>query len=62
MRYFMTFFWTFLLTHMVTYVGASLLGSSYDVMTASILGIGATILILIISAIIPNDPVETTQH
>jgi cell shape-determining protein MreD len=62
MRYFMTFFWTFILTHMLTYIAASMMGSSYDVTTASILGIGATILILIIPAIIPNDPVENTQH
>ncbi|MDQ0217539.1 DUF2929 family protein [Peribacillus cavernae] len=62
MRYFWTFFWTFILIHMVTYVVSSMIGVGYDFSTANILGIAVTILILIVPALLPNGPVEKTDH
>jgi hypothetical protein len=57
-RYFWTFFWAFLLVQMLTYVVSSMVGTTYNVQTGSILAIVVTVMILIISAIIPNEPVE----
>ncbi|WP_028393152.1 YjzD family protein [Bacillus cihuensis] len=62
MRYFMTFFWAFILMHMLTYVAGSMIGVAYNFTTASILGVVSTILILIVPAILPNDSVEKTSH
>lgn len=62
MRYFMTLFWTLILVHMLTYVVSNMIGVSYDFTTATILAIGATILILMVPALLPNDPVEKTDH
>ncbi|CAH0344466.1 YjzD family protein [Bacillus sp. CECT 9360] len=62
MRYFMTFFWTLILVHMLTYVVSNMIGTSYDFTTATILGVGATILIMIVPALLPNDPIEKTDH
>lgn len=58
MKYFWTLFWAFLLVHMLSYVAGSMMGVAYDFTTASILGVAATILILIVSAILPNQPAE----
>ncbi|QED47222.1 DUF2929 family protein [Cytobacillus dafuensis] len=58
MRFFWTFFWTFLLVQMVTYVVSSMIGVSYDFKTGSILGVALTILIFVVSSIIPAGPAE----
>lgn len=58
MKYFFTFFWTFLLIQMVTYVVSSMLGEAFDFKTGSILAVVMTILIFVISAIIPEGPTE----
>ncbi|MEH7122162.1 DUF2929 family protein [Bacillus sp. JJ1532] len=58
MRFFWTFFWTFLLVQMLTYVVSSMLGLAFDFKTGSILAVGTTILIFVISTIIPEGPVE----
>ncbi|MBM7717405.1 uncharacterized protein YhhL (DUF1145 family) [Bacillus thermophilus] len=57
MRYIVTIFWTFLLVNMVMYVGGSMIGSTYDFKTASMLSAAVSILIFIASAILPQ-PVE----
>jgi cell shape-determining protein MreD len=62
MRYFWTFFWTIILLHMLTYVVSSMIGAAYDFSTATILGVAATVLILIVPALLPEDPVEKTHH
>ncbi|WP_057912436.1 YjzD family protein [Peribacillus muralis] len=63
MRYAWTIFWTFLLVHMTVYVVSSMMGVSYDAAQGSILGIAASILILIIPAVLPAGPTEDThQH
>lgn len=58
MRFFWTFFWTFLLVQMLTYVVSSMLAVAFDFKTGSILAIGATILIFVVSSIIPEGPAE----
>lgn len=63
MRYTWTFFWVFLLIHMTTYVVSSMGGATYDFTQATILSVVATILVYIVAAIIPNEPVEDShQH
>ncbi|MFD1706945.1 YjzD family protein [Siminovitchia sediminis] len=58
MRYLATLFWTLILVHMLMYVAGSMLGASYDFGTATILGIIAFILVMIVSAFIPEQPAE----
>ncbi|WP_335870002.1 YjzD family protein [Bacillus sp. 2205SS5-2] len=58
MRYFWTFFWTFLLVEMLSYVVSSMNGASFDFETGAILAVIATLLIFVVSAVIPNDPIE----
>ena len=58
MKYFFTFFWTFLLVQMVTYVVSSMLGIAFDFQTGSILAVVFTVLLFVLSAIIPEGPVE----
>ncbi|WHY78966.1 YjzD family protein [Neobacillus sp. WH10] len=61
MRYFWTFFWSFLLVQMLTYVVSSMTpGAKFEFIPGAIVSVGVTILIFIASAIIPNEPVE--QH
>ncbi|MCA1039511.1 YjzD family protein [Bacillus infantis] len=55
MKYFWTLFWTFLLVEMLTYVVSSMIGSTFDFVTGAIVAAGATILILVLSAIIPEE-------
>ncbi|WP_413302070.1 YjzD family protein [Bacillus sp. 1P10SD] len=58
MQYFWTFFWSFLLVQMLTYVISSMSGVSFDFATGSIAAVVVTILIFVVSAVIPNEPVE----
>ncbi|MDF0728599.1 YjzD family protein [Cytobacillus sp. S13-E01] len=58
MRYFWTFFWTFLLIQMSAYVISSMQGVTYDFATASIIAVGAFVFISILGELIPNEPVE----
>ncbi|MBU8877452.1 YjzD family protein [Bacillus sp. FJAT-29790] len=58
MRFFMTFFWTFLLVQMLTYVVGNMNGAGFDFKAGSILAVGATILIFVVSSIIPEGPTE----
>lgn len=58
MRYFWTVLWTFLLVQMLTYVVSSMNGAKFDFNTGSIVAVVVCVLIFIISAIIPNEPVE----
>ncbi|MEH7483989.1 Protein of unknown function [Bacillus sp. OV166] len=61
MRFFWTFFWSFLLVQMLTYVvSAMTAGAKYEFMPAAIASVGVTILIYIAAAIIPNEP--ATKH
>lgn len=63
MRYTWTFFWVFLLIHMATYVVSSMGGALYDFRQATIISVVATILVYVVAAIIPDEPVEDAhQH
>jgi len=58
MKYFVTFFWTFLLIQMVTYVVTSMLGTAFDFKTGSILAVIVTVLIYVLGVLIPDTPTE----
>lgn len=59
MKFIITFIWAFILSHVVTYIIGSITGSPYDVQTASILGIGFSILLFLIGTITSTaDPSE----
>ncbi|MCM3595253.1 MULTISPECIES: YjzD family protein [Bacillaceae] len=58
MRYFWTFFWTFLLMQMMAYVVSSMTGVAYNFVTASILAVVATVLILILGEVVPDRSAE----
>ncbi|MEH7381719.1 YjzD family protein [Bacillus sp. JJ1533] len=62
MRYFWTFFWTFLLIQMASYVIGSMQAATYSFKTSSIVAVIVTALIIILGSIIPNDSVEEPQH
>ena len=57
MRFFWTLFWSFLLVQMLTYVVSSMTaGAKYDFVTGTVAAIGVTILIYVVTALIPNEP------
>ena len=59
MRYFWTFFWTFLLVQMLSYVVSSMtVGGVFDFKAGAIISVGVSILIIIATAVLPNQPVE----
>ncbi|MFD2681256.1 YjzD family protein [Bacillus seohaeanensis] len=58
MRFFWTFFWTLLLTEMLNYVVSSMNGAAFHLETGIILAVVATILVFVVTLILPNEPVE----
>lgn len=62
MQYIVTFFWSFLLVAMLNYVVSSVLGVPFEFMTGVIISVVFSVLVLIIAAIIPNEPVAETEH
>ncbi|QCR31582.1 YjzD family protein [Lysinibacillus sp. SGAir0095] len=62
MQYVMTLIWSVLLMLMLNYVVSSILAVPFVVSTSLILGVIVTILIFIISAIIPNEPTPEADH
>ncbi|HFK1456439.1 TPA: YjzD family protein [Bacillus cereus] len=60
MRFIWALIWSFLLVHMMSYVISSMTGGTYDFNQASIFSVVLAVLVLAISAAIPNEPVE--QH
>ncbi|WP_449539457.1 YjzD family protein [Ferdinandcohnia sp. Marseille-Q9671] len=62
MRYFWTLFWTFLLVQMASYVIGSMQAATYSFSTASVVAVIVTALIIILGAVIPNEPVEDAHH
>lgn len=58
MRFFWTFFWLFLLVQMLTYVVGSMNGVAFDMKLGTILAVAVTILVFVVSSVIPNEPVE----
>ncbi|MBM7693969.1 hypothetical protein JOC77_003413 [Peribacillus deserti] len=62
MKVFWTFFWTFLLVQMLTYVVSAMNGVKPDFAQGAILGVVVTVLILIVGAIIPDEPAKAYHH
>ncbi|ALA71092.1 DeoR faimly transcriptional regulator [Geobacillus stearothermophilus 10] len=62
MRLFWTFFWTFLLVQMATYVMGSMQGISYNFTTGALLGVIVTVLIIVVAALIPDEPAGDHHH
>lgn len=62
MRYLMTLVWSFLLVTMLNYVVSSILNVEFSLLTSTFLAVIFTILVLIISAIIPNEPTPEADH
>ncbi|WAA08665.1 YjzD family protein [Fervidibacillus albus] len=55
MKYVFTFIWSFLLSHMVTYVVGSIFGATYNFDTGNVLAVGLFILVLFVPLILPKD-------
>ncbi|GGA98944.1 DUF2929 family protein [Macrococcus hajekii] len=63
MQYIMTFVWAFILVHMINFVLMSLGGGQdLNLVTASIMSVVFAVLALIITALIPDDPIPTHHH
>ncbi|MCH1625877.1 YjzD family protein [Fredinandcohnia quinoae] len=62
MRYIWTIIWTFLLIQMSAYVIGSMQSATYSFKTVSIVSLVVVVLIFIIGALIPDEPVENAQH
>lgn len=58
MPHIMTFFWMFVLSEMVVYVVSSMNGAPFSFMTGLVIAVIATVLLFVLSALIPSDPVE----
>ncbi|OMP67102.1 YjzD family protein [Domibacillus epiphyticus] len=58
MQYIMTFIWTLILSEMVVYVVSSMNGATFHFETGVLISIAVTILLFILTALIPNDPIE----
>ncbi|MEO4054249.1 YjzD family protein [Solibacillus sp. CAU 1738] len=62
MQYIMTFFWSFLLVSMLNYVVSSVIDVPFNFADGAIVSVAFSVLVLIIAAIIPNEPVADTDH
>ncbi|KGR80563.1 YjzD family protein [Ureibacillus manganicus] len=62
MQYIATFFWSFLLVTMLNYVVSSVLGVNFDFVTGAIISLIFSVLVLIVTAIIPNEPTPEAEH
>ena len=62
MKYIMTFVWSIILVSMLNYVVSSVQDVHYNFNHGLIISIPVAIMILIITAIIPNDPVSKEAH
>jgi len=62
MKFVFTFIWSFFLISMLNYVVSSINAVPFDFVLGAIVSVVVTILIFVISAIIPNDPVVHESH
>lgn len=62
MKYIMTFVWSFLLVSMLNYVVSSVLGAPFDFQIGAIVSVVFAVLIFILGAVIPNDPIPEADH
>lgn len=58
----MTLVWSFLLVTMLNYVVSSVLDADFNFATGAIISVIFTVLVFIISAIIPNEPTPDAEH
>ena len=59
MRYLVTLFWGFILGHVAFYIGSALEGNGYDFIHASVLGLFAGLVVIVLTAMFPkNSKVE----
>ena len=58
MRFFWTLVWALLLVNMISYVIASMQGDTYNFVIASGVAVVFTVIVSLIGAVLPNDPVE----
>jgi hypothetical protein len=47
---------------MLNYVVSSVMGVPFDFATGAILSVGVSVLVFIVAAIIPNDPMPEADH
>ncbi|WP_342600428.1 YjzD family protein [Psychrobacillus sp. FSL H8-0483] len=62
MKYIMTLIWSVILVSMLNYVVSSVQNVPFEVVNGLIMSVPVAIMIFIISAIIPNDPVASEHH
>lgn len=62
MKYIWTLFWTFLLVLMLNYVAGAMIGVGLDLAQSTILAVVSTVIILVISAVLPNGSEENHGH
>lgn len=62
MQYIMTFFWSVLLVSMLNYVVSSVQNVEFVFMNGIIMSIPVAILVLVIAAIIPDEPAAKAHH
>ena len=62
MQYIMTVFWSVVLVTMLNYVVSSVNGVDFNFMHGLYMTIPAAIIIILITTVIPNEPVEAKHH
>ena len=62
MQYIITFFWSFLLVTMLNYVVSSVMGVDFNFVAGAVISLVFSVLIFIIAAVIPNEPVADADH
>lgn len=62
MKYIMTIIWSFILVTMLNYVVSSVNGVDFDFFPGLYMTIPAAIIIILITKVIPDEPVESAHH
>lgn len=62
MQYIITFLWSFLLVTMLNYVVSSVMGVDFNFLAGAVISVVFSLLIFLIAAVIPNEPVADTDH
>lgn len=62
MKYIITIVWTVILVSMLNYVVSSVQNVEFVLENGLIMAVPAVIMIFIIGAVIPNDPLPAKQH
>ena len=62
MRFLVTFFWSFLLMQMITYVVSSMAGAGYSFTTGVIISVIVSLLVFVLTTVLPNEEPAETHH